>query len=214
MTDENKKDLLEDLECEQHLSKKDMELAKRRTKEANIEFAKNLVKEKALVQLIGCHIFYLKRELEEGLELQEVNRTVNKKNMSPNGSVVHVSSVIKVTIPEWVLQKYKDWKLFTPEAEQNSVQAFWATDTRVGMVIDKTQEEMSDYGEEYSYTHDEVVKVVWFGNQHGWKNKLYNSKDDDIGFHHVKNLRNINESGVAVKKLFPCNFGDGYPSEV
>jgi len=209
-----KKDLLEDLEREDHLSEKDMVLANRKTKEANIEFAKELVEEKALVQLIGCHIFYLKRELEDGLAEQEVDRTVNKKSMSPNGSVVHISSVIKVTIPEWVLQKYKDWKTFTPEEEQNSVQAFWATDTRVGMVIDKTDEEVEDYGEEYSYTHEEIVKVIWFGNQHGWKNKLFSSQNDDTGFHHVKNLRNINQDGVATKKLFPCNFGDGYPSEI
>ena len=209
-----KKDLLEDLEREDHLSEKDMVLANRKTKEANIEFAKELVEEKALVQLIGCHIFYLKRELEDGLIEQEVNRTVNKKNMSPNGSVIHISSVIKVTIPEWVLQKYKDWKMFTPEDEQNSVQAFWATDTRVGMVIDKNDEEIEDYGEEYSYTHEEIVKVIWFGNQHGWKNKLFSSNTDDTGFHHVKNLRNINQDGIATKKLFPCNFGDGYPSEI
>tara|TARA_R100000315_G_C5231660_1_gene142713 strand:- start:316 stop:948 length:633 start_codon:yes stop_codon:yes gene_type:complete len=207
---DKKKDLLDDLEREQHLSKEDMQLANTKTKQAYKEYAEDLENENALVQLIGCHIFYLKRELEEALEDQDVQRAINKKSMSPNGSVIHISSLIKVTIPPWVLEKYADWKLFTPEEEQESVQAFWATDTRIGMVINKTEEELVDMSEEYS--KDEVVKVLWFGDQQGWKNKLYNS-DDDIRFHHVRNLRKVDDDGFAVKKLFPCNFGEGYPQE-
>lgn len=192
-------------------------LSNSKEKKGYLEYANELVADGALVQMIGCHSFYLKSDLDHALEIQDIDPNIGY-GISPNGNIVGPTSVpvlpgCNVEIPEWVLNEYIDWRKEQDESGINNVKAFWATDTRIGIVIDKTDSEKNDILEDYS--RGEVVKVHWFKSNEEQFSGTWSTKTDSfesISYHHVRNLRDVSRDGPIEKKIYACNFGAGTSS--
>lgn len=202
---------------------KNKKLINSREKKGYLNYANDLVEKNALVQLIGCHSFYLKSDLDAALEIQnpgsgKTPTTASSYSIAPNGNIVGPTQVpvlpgCSIKVPEWVMKEYTQWLNDSPDETIKNTKAFWATDTRIGLVIDKTNSEKEDYMEDYS--RGEVVKVQWFENPESHFIGTWSTASDafeSISFHHVRNLRDITTDGPIEKKIYACNFGAGTSS--
>ena len=185
-------------------------------KKGYLEYANQLVKDNSLVQLIGCHSFYLKSDLDQAVDISKAippKVSANGNLVGPPRVSVPVMAGCGITVPDWIIDRYKEWLEENDEKTINGTKAFWATDTRIGIVIDKSNKEKEDYMEDYS--RGEVVKVHWFDNPDSHFTGIWNSSTDgfdSISFHHVRNLRDISEDGPIEKKIYACNFNEGVSS--
>lgn len=192
-------------------------LSNSKEKKGYLAYADELVENGSLVQMIGCHSFYLKSDLDHALEIQDIDPDLGY-GIAPNGNLIGPTSVpvlpgCNVEVPEWVLKEYIAWRKDNDEKDIDNVKAFWATDTRIGIVIDKTKSEKEDYMEDYS--RGEVVKVHWFKSEDSQFSGVWSTKSDafeSTSYHHVRNLRDVSRDGPIEKKIYACNFGAGNSS--
>jgi len=195
----NSDDFIEHLQTEKQLSDS-------KEKKGYKEYADELVTNKSLVQLIGCDIFYLKSELEA---VSKGQTGTYRSGVSTNGSRYVSQAELPINIDEWVIEKYQIWKRETTPEDQEKIRAFWATDCRMGIVVEKSNKDKENFFKESA--KGTVVKVVWLGiSPHwpGWESTS-NLTSENVSFHHVKNLRNVSEDGPAEKRLYPCDFSEG-----
>tara|TARA_R100001510_G_C7622070_1_gene182723 strand:- start:594 stop:1208 length:615 start_codon:yes stop_codon:yes gene_type:complete len=195
----NSDDFIEHLQAEKKLSDS-------KQNKGYKEYADELVSNKSLVQLIGCDIFYLKSELES---LSGGKTKSYRTGISPNGSSYMSPAELPVNIDTWVIERYQKWKNETSKEEQDKIRAFWATDCRMGIVVDKSTKDKENFLQERS--KGVIVKVVWLGiSPHwpGWESTS-NLTSENISYHHVKNLRSISVDGPVEKRLYPCDFSNG-----